>query len=134
MKSILRLYQFMIEISDLPFSDQHSVGPVCCQGVWHHQHQQGSVPPCTQRILQEPVIDHVPISKLGKFKKFQAGTVSAQAAGGQLGPLTNAIGNLLTNIIKLVKQLLDQLLPTLNSLLQDVGSLKIVPNLLFSRN
>uniref|UniRef100_A0A914DW76 Uncharacterized protein n=1 Tax=Acrobeloides nanus TaxID=290746 RepID=A0A914DW76_9BILA len=46
-------------------------------------------------------------------------TVSAQAAAGPLGPLTNAIGNLLTNIIKIVKQLLDQLLPTVNSLLQD---------------
>jgi hypothetical protein len=57
-----------------------------------------------------------------------------QPAGGPVSPLVDAIGNLLRNIIKIVKDLLNQLLPTLNDLVQDVDSLKILPNFLFSSN
>jgi len=58
---------------------------------------------------------------LALFGLLAISAVSAQSTGGAADQLVNALKSLLTSIINIVKQLLDQLLPTLNGILKDVS-------------
>ena len=126
MRSILRLYYFTI--SDRPLRNEHGVEVRCAVkefGITSTSKVRFHLAP--KRFCRSQKLIVVPSSNLTNFRldKFPHNLLVDQWALSSMP---------LANIIKIVKDLLNQLLPTLNDLVQDVGSLKILPNFLFSSN